>query len=253
MNFFIKPGEKIGIVGRTGAGKSSIIAALFRMIEPTGIIFIDGIDIKEIGLHDLRSKISIIPQDPLFFSGSIRRNLDPFNKHDEESLWGVLEEVHLKDAVRILNAGLDAELTEGGSNFSVGQRQLICLARAILHRNKIIVLDEATANIDKETDFLIQKTIREKFASSTILTIAHRIQTIMDSDRILVLQDGIIEEFDEPYKLLKNINGVFYNMIKMTGEEMVKRMHIIGEEKYLKNNHKANESYMEVNSEEENP
>lgn len=253
LNFFIKPGEKIGIVGRTGAGKSSIIAALFRMIEPTGIIFIDGIDIKEIGLHDLRSKISIIPQDPLFFSGSIRRNLDPFNKHDEESLWGVLEEVHLKDAVRILNAGLDAELTEGGSNFSVGQRQLICLARAILHRNKIIVLDEATANIDKETDFLIQKTIREKFASSTILTIAHRIQTIMDSDRILVLQDGIIEEFDEPYKLLKNINGVFYNMIKMTGEEMVKRMHIIGEEKYLKNNHKANESYMEVNSEEENP
>ncbi|XP_023230047.1 multidrug resistance-associated protein 4-like isoform X2 [Centruroides sculpturatus] len=217
LTFCIHPGEKIGIVGRTGAGKSSIIASLFRMIEPSGTITIDGIDTKDIGLRDLRSKISIIPQDPMLFNGPLRRNIDPFNEYSEEKLWQAIEEVQLKEVISTLPGGLDTHLSEGGRNFSVGERQLICLARTILRQNKILVMDEATANIDKRTDSCIQKIIREKFKSCTVLTIAHRLHTIIDSDRILVLVNGKLEEFDMPYKLLKNVNGTFYNLIKSTG------------------------------------
>ena len=185
VTFQTREHEKIGIVGRTGAGKSSLLTALFRLAEPTGSIVIDGIEILNMGLDDLRSKISIIPQDPLLFTGTLRRNLDPFEEHSDDKLWQVLREVHLAEAVTDLQLGLETEMAEGGSNFSVGQRQLVCLARAALRQNKILVLDEATANVDPKTDALIQEAIRERFLHCTVLTIAHRLHTIMDSDRIL--------------------------------------------------------------------
>ncbi|XP_054157544.1 ATP-binding cassette sub-family C member 4-like [Oppia nitens] len=220
LTFNINSNEKVGVVGRTGAGKSSIIAALFRMTLPTGYIKIDGIDTSQISLTDLRSKISIIPQDPVLFAGPVRRNIDPFGDHNDQRLWEVLDEVCLKDAVHEMSGGLDAKVADGGSNFSVGQRQLICLARALLKQNNILVLDEATANVDPKTDSLIQQTIREKFAKCTVLTIAHRLHTIVDMDRVLVLNAGQVVEFDEPHLLLQNPDGLFSTMVRMTGKSM---------------------------------
>ncbi|OQV17409.1 Multidrug resistance-associated protein 1 [Hypsibius exemplaris] len=195
----IGAGEKIGIVGRTGAGKSSLTLALFRIIEAAGgSIVIDGVKISSMGLHDVRSRITIIPQDPVLFSGTLRLNLDPFKVYSDEEVWRALENAHLKSFVSSLPDGLEHSVAEGGENLSVGQRQLICLARALLRKTKILVLDEATAAIDLETDDLIQATIREKFSDCTILTIAHRLNTIMDSTRIMVLDQGRIKEFDAP-------------------------------------------------------
>ena len=202
VTFSTEPGEKVGVVGRTGAGKSTLVAALFRLAEPRGSIIIDGVEATKLGLRDLRAKISIIPQDPLVFSGSLRRNLDPFSEHDDAELWTVLQEVHLATAVRDLKGGLATEMREGGSNLSVGQRQLLCLARAVLRKNRILVMDEATANVDPRTDALIQEQIRDKFRECTVLTVAHRLETVMDYDRILVMADGQVAEFGRPYELL---------------------------------------------------
>ncbi|KAL7641498.1 UNVERIFIED_CONTAM: hypothetical protein RMT77_007369 [Armadillidium vulgare] len=214
----IKSTEKIGIVGRTGAGKSSLTLALFRIIEPAnGTILIDGIDIAKIGLHDLRGRITIIPQDPVLFSGTMRMNLDPFENYDDNSLWDALEHSHLKDFVSSLPLKLNHAVSEGGDNLSVGQRQLVCLARALLRKSKVLILDEATAAVDLETDALIQETIRKEFADSTILTIAHRLNTIMDSSRIIVLEKGEVQEFDTPEKLLENKNSLFYSLAKSAG------------------------------------
>jgi len=214
ISFDIKPCEKVGVVGRTGAGKSSLAMGLFRMIEAAeGSITIDGINISDIGLMDLRSRLTIIPQDPVLFSGSIRFNLDPFDQHSDDSIWNALEISHLKGFIDTLNGGLQEPVAESGSNFSVGQRQLMCLARAILRKSKILVLDEATAAVDMETDEFIQKTIRDEFKDCTVFTIAHRLNTVIDYDRILVLDKGKVVEFDSPQKLLQS-KGMFYDMAK---------------------------------------
>ncbi|XP_054155852.1 ATP-binding cassette sub-family C member 3-like [Oppia nitens] len=214
----IKAGEKIGIVGRTGAGKSSLTLALLRLIEPAmGRIVIDGIDIGRLGLHELRSRLTIIPQEPILFSGTIRFNLDPFGQFSDDHLWTVLDQSHLKEFVAASDRGLDWSVAESGDNMSVGQRQLICLARALLRNTRVLILDEATAAVDVETDALIQQTIRQEFRSSTVLTIAHRINTIMDSDRVLVLDNGRVAEFGEPNSLLANKLSIFYTLANDAG------------------------------------
>ncbi|XP_044272820.1 probable multidrug resistance-associated protein lethal(2)03659 isoform X2 [Tribolium madens] len=206
VNFTIEPGEKIGIIGRTGAGKSSLVSTLFHLFHFEGTIFIDNVDTKSITLQDLRSKISVIPQDPVLFLGTLRKNLDPFDEFSDAQLWSALEDVEMKSVI----PKLESEVSERGSNFSVGQKQLLCLVRAMLRNNKIVVLDEATANIDFETDELIQSAIRRKFQNSTVLTIAHRLNTVLDSDKILVMNDGVAVEFGSPMQLLEDINSYFY-------------------------------------------
>lgn len=218
------------MVGRTGAGKSSLISALFRLY-PDGIegeISIDGRDTTTLGLHELRSRISIIPQEPVLFNSSLRYNLDPFNTEGDAKLWEVLQEVEFNDAA------LDQEIQSSGTNLSVGQRQLICLARAILKNNRILILDEATANIDSHTDHLLQKTLRTKFSECTVITIAHRLNTIIDSDKIVVMDTGSIVEFDSPYELLRDKpDGHFAQMVQKTGKEMARLLHQQAEQKYL--------------------
>uniref|UniRef100_A0A8B9NIX5 Uncharacterized protein n=1 Tax=Accipiter nisus TaxID=211598 RepID=A0A8B9NIX5_9AVES len=209
--------EKVGVVGRTGAGKSSLTNCLFRVLEAAGgTIIIDEVDIATIGLHDLRQNLTIIPQDPVLFSGTLRMNLDPFDQYTDEEVWKALELAHLKTYVQDLPEGLLHLVSEAGENLSVGQRQLVCLARALLRKAKILILDEATAAVDLETDHLIQTTIRSEFADCTVLTIAHRLHTIMDSNRVMVLQAGRIVEYDSPEELLKK-HGVFSAMAKDAG------------------------------------
>uniref|UniRef100_A0A3Q4I0M6 ABC-type glutathione-S-conjugate transporter n=1 Tax=Neolamprologus brichardi TaxID=32507 RepID=A0A3Q4I0M6_NEOBR len=209
--------EKVGIVGRTGAGKSSLALGIFRILEAAkGKIFIDGVDIADIGLHDLRSRITIIPQDPVLFSGSLRMNLDPFDTYTDEEVWSSLELAHLKNFISNLPDKLNHECTEGGENLSLGQRQLVCLARALLRKTKILVLDEATAAVDLETDTLIQSTIRTQFEDCTVLTIAHRLNTIMDYTRVIVMDRGHISEMDSPANLISQ-RGQFYRMCREAG------------------------------------
>ncbi|RUS75497.1 hypothetical protein EGW08_016746, partial [Elysia chlorotica] len=208
-------GEKVGIVGRTGAGKSSLALALFRLIEASsGSILVDGVSLGEIGLHDVRSSLTILPQDPVLFFGSLRMNLDPLDVYSDGQLWAALTRAHLRDFVVGLPEGLDYPVGEEGQSLSVGQRQLVCLARALLKKTKILILDEATAAVDMETATLIQNTIRNEFASCTIITIAHRLNTIMDYDRIMVLDAGLIKEFDSPTNLLADEESIFYSMAR---------------------------------------
>ncbi|CAL8129154.1 unnamed protein product [Orchesella dallaii] len=342
LNFEIKSGEKIGIVGRTGAGKSTVLCALFRLSETTGEVLIDGVKIRNVGLHELRKNLSIIPQEPVLFSGSVRMNLDPFEKASDEELWKVLEEVDLKNAVPALDSqaavenflylgildtgkfwprrrrgqhsafkigksggkegrkgegkkkeegkrkgeeegkmgrekkrgrkkkrgrekkrgrkkkrerekkrgrgkkgrgkrkgeeewnGMGREnVQDGGSNFSVGQRQLFCLARAILRRNKVIVMDEATANVDPQTDALIQETIRNKFGNCTVLMIAHRLHSVVECDKLLVLDKGRLMQFDHPHKLYQNRGVIFYSMSRSTGGGSHEQLMSTAEKAYL--------------------
>ncbi|KAG0338569.1 Multidrug resistance-associated protein 1, partial [Podila humilis] len=267
ISFEVQPSEKMGIVGRTGAGKSSLTLALFRIVEAAnshwakashnetdvetvlttasqegkeqpldlekvvveekkeeeeeedgGSIWIDGVDISTVGLKTLRQRLAIIPQEPTLFAGTIRQNLDPFDEFQDAELWEALERAHLKDHISTLAGGLSFVVSQNGDNFSVGQRSLICLARALLRKSKILILDEATAAVDVETDELIQKTIRKEFKDRTILTIAHRIKTIMDSDKILVLEKGHVQEFESPRTLLQNQDSLFYKLAYQAGE-----------------------------------
>uniref|UniRef100_A0A7G3A7F5 Putative abc transporter c family member 3 n=1 Tax=Lutzomyia longipalpis TaxID=7200 RepID=A0A7G3A7F5_LUTLO len=234
LNLTIEAAWKVGIVGRTGAGKSSLISALFRLYEIQGEILIDGIDTGTIALDQLRSFISIIPQDPVLFSATIRYNLDPFHAFSDAQIYRVLEEVELKHVAE----NLDYMVLEGGTNFSVGQRQLICLARAILRNNKILVLDEATANVDPQTDALIQRTIREKFRHCTVLTVAHRLITVMDSDRIIVMEAGEAREFDVPHLLLQNEQGLLRDMVEATGPRESQTLKKIASDTYQRQNEK---------------
>lgn len=205
--------EVVGVAGRTGSGKSSLMLTLFRMYEiDSGTISIDGIDISKIGLHTLRKKLGIIPQDPVIFSGTIASNLDPFEEFTDQDKWDALSHVQLKHFVEEFQGKLEGALTEGGGNLSAGQRQLLCIARAILRKPKILVMDEATSSVDSHTDALIQKTVTTQFTNCTRLTIAHRLNTIMDSKRIMVLEQGNLVEFDEPWPLTEKKGGTFAGM-----------------------------------------
>lgn len=237
----IKAGEKVGIVGRTGSGKSTLAISLFRFMDPTsGSIEIDGIDITKIGVQDLRTKLTIIPQDPTLFKGTLRSNLDPFGEREDRELWEAVRRSHLvpsTSTVPVTTAvdggeeedsesaivdpskiTLDTPVKVNGSNFSQGQRQLVALARALVRQSKIIVMDEATASVDYETDVKIQQTIRDEMSSSTILTIAHRIRTIADFDRVIVMSAGEVVEFDKPLALMLKEGGLFRAMCEQSSD-----------------------------------
>ncbi|GLT83652.1 hypothetical protein SLE2022_019290 [Rubroshorea leprosula] len=207
-------GLKTGIVGRTGSGKSTLIQTLFRIVEPAaGQIIIDGVNISSIGLHDLRSRLSIISQDPTMFEGTVRSNLDPLEEYTDEQIWEALDKCQLGDEVRKKEGKLDSTVSENGENWSVDQRQLVCLGRVLLKKTKVLVLDEATASVDTATDNLIQQTLREHFSDCTVLTIAHRITSVLDSDMVLLLNHGLIEEYNSPARLLENKSSSFAQLV----------------------------------------
>ncbi|GMR57472.1 hypothetical protein PMAYCL1PPCAC_27668 [Pristionchus mayeri] len=206
--------EKVAVVGRTGSGKSSLTMALFRMVEPTsGIIFISGKNIDSVELSVLRGALAIIPQDPVLFSGSLRSNLDPFGECSDEELWKALEECQMKETIDILG-GLGCEIEESGKNLSVGQRQLLCLARVLIRKVKILILDEATSSIDNRSVELIHTVVRERFHHATVISIAHRLESIEEYNRVLVMHDGEVAEFDTPDNLMKNPDSKYAQMIR---------------------------------------
>ena len=215
INLNIKGGTKIGVAGRTGAGKSSFVAALIRMPDADGDILIDEIPIKQINLQEARRCISVLGQSPVLFSGSLRKNLDLLDQLQDADLWRALEDVQLKALVESLDGKLDHELLEHGANVSVGERQLICLARVLLQQSKIVILDEPTAHVDPETEQTIWDVVHEKLKDSTVITIAHRLSTIRDCDMILVLKDGEIDEYDKFNSLVNKEGGALSEMARV--------------------------------------
>jgi ABC-type multidrug transport system fused ATPase/permease subunit len=214
VSFEIAGGQKVGVCGRTGSGKSSLMNALLRLVEYNGSIFLDGVDIAKVGLHTLRHRISLIPQDPVLFAASVRENLDPIEAAEsDEVLKQALKHVNLHEEIERLG-GLSYTVSDGGNNFSVGQRQLLCLARAVLRKSRLILLDEATASVDHDTDALIQTTIRREFAGSTVLTIAHRSNTILDSECIIVMSEGIVAETGSVQTLCKDKQSMFSKLVE---------------------------------------
>jgi len=232
----IAGGEKIGIIGRTGAGKTSITVALYRLAELTsGTIKVDGVDVSKLGLNDLRSRIAIIPQDPVLFSGTLRSNLDPFDRYDDARLYDAMKRACLLEgspnekpdgtSTPVKRFALDTVIEDEGLNLSVGERSLVSLARALVKDSQIVVLDEATAAVDFETDAKIQATIHHEFKGKTLLCIAHRLRTIISWDRILVMNSGEIEQFDTPLNLFDMDEGLFRSMCDRSGitrEDIVK-------------------------------
>ena len=209
LNVNIKAKANIRVAGRTGAGKSSLMAAILRMPEPKGIVTVDGVNLATINLQESRRCISVLSQNPVLFSGPVRKNLDPLRRHEDAQLWRILEEVQLKSLVEHLEGHLDYEVSEGGGNFSVGEKQLLCLARVLLQQNKVLILDEPTAHVDPGTERTIQTTIRNQLEECTVITVAHRLSTIRDCDKILVMEDGSAVEFDGYDQLMRKENGVF--------------------------------------------
>jgi len=228
LNVRIEGGSRVGVVGRTGSGKSSLLLVLMRIVEPAlsedeedyvAPIMIDDVDVLRIGLTELREKIAIIPQNPVLFSGTIRSNMDPFDQHSDEAIWNALEGCSMKEAIEEMPDLLQSKVAEYGENLSQGQRQLLCLGRALLKQCRILLLDEATSSVDYETDKDIQTTLREAFKGCTVLTIAHRVNTIMDSDKILVMDDGLVAEYAAPQELLANKDSHFAEIVKHSQTE----------------------------------
>ena len=212
INFHLKPGEHLGVVGRTGSGKSTISLCLFRILEAySGKIYIDGVDISKVGLQKLRESITIIPQDSTLMDGTLRYNIDPIKAYSDNEIMHVMKKIGFDYILKQNKDGLDQKISENGSNLSIGEKQLICITRAILRKSKIIVLDEATASIDYKTEEIIQKALNEILSSSTMISIAHRIKTVINADKILVLENGEIIEFDTPENLLNNKKSYFYD------------------------------------------
>lgn len=227
VDLTIEPNEKIGIFGRTGAGKTSFLQVLFRMYEPDGQILIDGVDIKKLSIYELRESLTIIPQESALFNGTLRFNLDPVGKYTDHEIWKCLEAVKLKELVISMTAGLETRIGACGSNLSTGERQLICLTRALLKKTKIVVIDEATANIDSITDRLIQQVICNEFADCTVLMIAHRLTTVADSDRIICFDDGMVKAFDKPSELLDDKCSIFSEFcakLSQSSQQLVHRI-----------------------------
>jgi ABC-type multidrug transport system fused ATPase/permease subunit len=218
INFSMREGEKVGVVGRTGAGKSSLIVALYRLADISeGKIEVDSIDCSMVNLNKLRRSMAIIPQEPVMFGGTIRTNLDPFNDHSDEELFDVLRKCLLGPMLESSEEGLNSPVETLGSNFSLGTQQLMCLARAMLNKSRVLLLDEATAALDSDTNAAVGRVLKEHFSDRTIFTIAHRLDTIIESDRILVMNAGVVAEYDPPDVLLENPDSIFYELCMNTG------------------------------------